>query len=134
MNPATQGRLRDHYDHPRNVGSLQTGDPNVSTATVKAKECGDLLRLQIRLAVDGKVIRDAKFKAFGCGPSIASGSFVTEWLKGRTLEEASRFNPTTLIDELGLTTEQTHCARLVKDAIDALLADARRQHPARLRR
>ncbi len=122
-------KLIDHYEHPRNVGSLDKNDPEVGTGLVGAPACGDVMKLQIK--VDGQgVIQDAKFKTFGCGSAIASSSLVTEWVKGKTLEEALRIKNTDVAQELNLPPVKIHCSVLAEDAIRAAITDYRKKHGA----
>jgi len=108
-------QVLDHYEHPRNVGSLDKSDPNVGTGMVGAPACGDVMKLQIQ--VDKNVIVDAKFKTYGCGSAIASSSLVTEMLKGKTLDEAQNIKNTTIVEELALPPVKIHCSVLAEDAI-----------------
>src|SRR5262245_5413031 len=113
----------DHYDHPRNVGSLDKKARNVGTGIVGAPECGDVMKLQIQVdEATGKIV-DAKFKTFGCGSAIASSSLATEWMKGKTLDEASAIKNTDIVQELSLPPVKIHCSVLAEDAIKAALAD-----------
>lgn len=118
-------QVLDHYENPRNVGSLDKSDPSVGTGIVGAPSCGDVLKLQIR--VDDGVITDARFKTYGCGSAIASSSLVTEWLKGRTLEEAAAIKNTAIAEELALPPVKIHCSILAEDAIKAAIDDYRRK-------
>jgi nitrogen fixation NifU-like protein len=111
----------DHYENPRNVGNLDKDAKNVGTGMVGAPACGDVMRLQIQ--VDDGVITDAKFKTYGCGSAIASSSLLTEWVKGRTLEEASQIKNTDIAEELALPPVKIHCSVLAEDAIKAAIAD-----------
>ena len=120
---AYSNKVLDHYNHPRNVGSLDKARPDVGTGVVGAPECGDVMKLQIQ--VEGDRIVDAKFKTFGCGSAIASSSLATEWLKGRTLDEASRIKNTEIVQELSLPPVKIHCSVLAEDAIKAAIADYR---------
>ena len=113
---AYSDRVLDHYENPRNVGSLDVQDPQVGTGMVGAPACGDVMRLQIRVDEDG-VIADARFKTYGCGSAIASSSLVTEWLKGRTLDQALEIQNTDIADELALPPVKLHCSVLAEDAI-----------------
>jgi nitrogen fixation NifU-like protein len=119
-------KVIDHYNNPRNVGSLDKNDPGVGTGIVGAPECGDVMKLQIR--VDEGVIVDAKFKTFGCGSAIASSSLATEWLKGRTVNEAMQIKNTDIVNELHLPPVKIHCSVLAEDAIKAALEDYRKKH------
>jgi nitrogen fixation NifU-like protein len=111
----------DHYENPRNVGKLDKNDPSVGTGLVGAPACGDVLQLQIK--VENDVITDAKFKTYGCGSAIASSSLVTEWLRGKTLEQAGEIKNTEIAQELALPPVKIHCSILAEDAIKAALAD-----------
>ena len=117
-------KVLDHYEHPRNVGSLDKADPNVGTGIVGAPECGDVMKLQIRVNEQG-VIEDAKFKTFGCGSAIASSSLATEWVKGKTIDEALEIKNTDIVNELSLPPVKIHCSVLAEDAIRAALKDYR---------
>lgn len=117
-------KVLDHYNNPRNVGSLETSDPSVGTGLVGAPECGDVMKLQIRVADDGK-IEEAKFKTFGCGSAIASSSLATEWLKGRTLDEAMEIENVQIAEELALPPVKIHCSVLAEDAIRSAIEDYR---------
>ena len=121
-------KVIDHYNNPRNVGSLDKGDPNVGTGIVGAPECGDVMKLQIKVNLDTGVIEDAKFKTFGCGSAIASSSLATEWLKGKTVDEASKIKNTDIVNELKLPPVKIHCSVLAEDAIKAALSDYREKH------
>ena len=114
-------KVIDHYEHPRNVGSLDKSDDNVGTGIVGAPACGDVMKLQIK--VENGVITDAKFKTYGCGSAIASSSLATEWLKGKTIEEAQKIKNTDIVQELNLPPVKIHCSVLAEDAIKAALAD-----------
>jgi nitrogen fixation protein NifU and related proteins len=116
-------KVLDHYTHPRNVGSLDKADPNVGTGLVGAPECGDVMKLQMRINPDTRVIEEAKFKTFGCGSAIASSSLATEWVKGRTVEEALAINNTDIVRELSLPPVKIHCSVLAEDAIKAAIAN-----------
>jgi nitrogen fixation NifU-like protein len=113
--------LRDHYEHPRHVGSLRATDPDVITVHVSARDCGDQMRLQARITQADELIEDAKFKVFGCGAAIASASFTTDWLSGRTVEQAASFDARIVIDALELMDEHRHCADLATDAVRSLV-------------
>jgi nitrogen fixation NifU-like protein len=115
-------KLIDHYENPRNVGSLDKNDPEVGTGLVGAPACGDVMKLQIRVNEQG-VIEDAKFKTFGCGSAIASSSLVTEWVKGKTVDEALAIKNTDVAEELNLPPVKIHCSVLAEDAIRAAVAD-----------
>ena len=115
-------KLIDHYENPRNVGSLDKNDPGVGTGLVGAPACGDVMKLQIRVNEAG-VIEDAKFKTFGCGSAIASSSLATEWLRGRTVDDAAKIKNTDIVNELKLPPVKIHCSVLAEDAIKAALQD-----------
>ena len=114
-------KVLDHYNHPRNVGSMDKSSNRVGTGIVGAPECGDVMKLQIE--VEGDIIVDAKFKTFGCGSAIASSSLATEWIKGKTLEEAGKINNTHIVKELSLPPVKIHCSVLAEDAIKAAIKD-----------
>ena len=116
-------KVLDHYSNPRNVGSFSQADPHVGTGLVGAPECGDVLKLQIFVNPDTGVIEDAKFKTFGCGSAIASSSLATEWLKGKTVEEAKDIRNTSIVEELSLPPVKVHCSVLAEDAIKAAIKD-----------
>jgi nitrogen fixation NifU-like protein len=118
-------KVLDHYNNPRNVGSLDKADPNVGTGIVGAPECGDVMKLQIKVNPITSIIEDAKFKTFGCGSAIASSSLATEWMKGKTLEEASAIKNTEIVEELALPPVKIHCSVLAEDAIKAAIQDLR---------
>ena len=115
-------KVLDHYENPRNVGSMDKNDPNVGTGLVGAPACGDVMRLQVKISDDGK-IEDAKFKTFGCGSAIASSSLVTEWVKGKSVDEAMTIKNTQIAKELALPPVKIHCSVLAEDAIKAAIAD-----------
>ena len=117
-------KLMDHYEHPRNVGTLDVKDDNVGTGMVGAPACGDVMRLQIKVNDEG-VIEDAKFKTYGCGSAIASSSLVTEWVKGKTLDEAGQLTTAAIAEELALPPVKIHCSILAEDAIKAAINDYR---------
>jgi nitrogen fixation NifU-like protein len=119
-------KVIDHYNNPRNVGSLDKKDPTVGTGVVGAPECGDVMKLQIKISPQG-VIEDAKFKTFGRGSAIASSSLATEWLKGKTLDEAAQIKNTDIVQELALPPVKIHCSVLAEDAIKAALADVKKK-------
>ncbi len=112
----------DHYENPRNVGTLDKNDTSVGTGLVGAPACGDVMKLQIKVSAEG-VIEDAKFKTFGCGSAIASSSLVTEWIKGKTVDEAGSIKNTTIAQHLALPPVKIHCSILAEDAIKAAIAD-----------
>ncbi len=116
-------KVVDHYERPRNVGSMDKNDPTVGTGVVGAPECGDVMKLQIKVNPQTGVIEDAKFKTFGCGSAIASSSLATEWLKGRTLEQAESIKNTEIVQELSLPPVKIHCSVLAEDAIKAAVHD-----------
>ncbi|MCH7985626.1 MAG: Fe-S cluster assembly scaffold IscU [Acidobacteria bacterium] len=120
---AYSDKVLDHYKNPRNVGSLAKDDPNVGTGLVGAPECGDVMKLQMKINPETEVIEDAKFKTFGCGSAIASSSLATEWIKGKTLEEALTIKNTEIVKELNLPPVKIHCSVLAEDAIKAAIAD-----------
>jgi nitrogen fixation NifU-like protein len=119
---AYSDKLIDHYENPRNVGSLDKSDPDVGTGLVGAPACGDVMKLQIKVNDQG-IIEDAKFKTFGCGSAIASSSLVTEWVKGKTVEDALRIKNTDVAQELNLPPVKIHCSVLAEDAIKAAVGD-----------
>ena len=121
---AYSDKLLDHYENPRNVGKLDAGDDNVGTGMVGAPACGDVMRLQIRVNDEG-VIEDAKFKTYGCGSAIASSSLLTEWVKGKKLDEAAQIKNTEIAEELALPPVKIHCSVLAEDAIKAAVKDLR---------
>ena len=120
-------KVLDHYNNPRNVGSFDTSDTTVGTGIVGAPECGDVMKLQLKINADG-VIEDAKFKTFGCGSAIASSSLATELVKGKTLEEALQLQNTDIVEELALPPVKIHCSVLAEDAIKAAIADYRQKN------
>ncbi|MFS1524228.1 Fe-S cluster assembly scaffold IscU [Microbulbifer sp. 2304DJ12-6] len=121
---AYSDKVIDHYEHPRNVGRLDDKADNVGTGMVGAPACGDVMRLQIRVS-DAGVIEDAKFKTYGCGSAIASSSLLTEWVKGKTIDEAERIKNTAIAEELALPPVKIHCSVLAEDAIKAAVRDIR---------
>lgn len=123
---AYSDKVVDHYENPRNVGSFDKSDESVGTGLVGAPACGDVMRLQIK--VEDGVITDARFKTYGCGSAIASSSLVTEWVKGRTLDEASTIKNMDIATELALPPVKIHCSILAEDAIKSAIADYRRKH------
>ena len=124
---AYSAEVLDHYENPRNVGSLDKTDPAVGTGMVGAPACGDVMKLQIRVDENG-IISDARFKTYGCGSAIASSSLVTEWVKGKTLEEAGTIKNTAIAQELALPPVKIHCSILAEDAIKAANEDYRKKH------
>ena len=123
-------KVLDHYENPRNVGSMDKDDPNVGTGLVGAPACGDVMRLQIRVDDDG-IIEDAKFKTFVCGSAIASSSLASEWIKGKSLDEAYKIENVHIVDELNLPPIKVHCSVLAEDAIKSAIADFRAKQEAR---
>ena len=119
---AYSDKVLDHYEIPRNVGTLDKDDPHVGTGMVGAPACGDVMKLQIKVSDDG-IIEDAKFKTYGCGSAIASSSLVTEWLKGKTLDQASEIKNSAIAEELALPPVKIHCSVLAEDAIKSAIAD-----------
>ena len=117
-------KVIDHYENPRNVGSFDKTDPQVATGMVGAPACGDVMRLQLKISADG-IIEDAKFKTYGCGSAIASSSLVTEWVKGKSIDEAGEIKNTTIAEELALPPVKIHCSILAEDAIKAAIEDYR---------
>lgn len=124
---AYSDKVLDHYQNPRNVGNFDDKSKNVGTGMVGAPACGDVMRLQIKVTDDG-VIEDAKFKTYGCGSAIASSSLLTEWVKGKTLSEASEIRNTDIVEELALPPVKIHCSVLAEDAIQAAIKDWRSKH------
>ncbi len=124
---AYSDKVVDHYNNTRNVGSLDKKDSTVGTGVVGAPECGDVMKLQVKISEDG-VIEDAKFKTFGCGSAIASSSLATEWLKGKTVDEAQEIKNTQIVEELNLPPVKIHCSVLAEDAIKAALNDYREKN------
>jgi len=120
-------KVLDHYENPRNVGALNKDDESVGTGMVGAPACGDVMKLQIKVGADG-VIEDAKFKTYGCGSAIASSSLVTEWVKGKTLDEALAIKNTQIAEELALPPVKIHCSILAEDAIKAAVQDYKAKH------
>jgi nitrogen fixation NifU-like protein len=124
---AYSNKVLDHYEHPRNVGSFEKGDDQVGTGMVGAPACGDVMKLQIKVGENG-VIQDARFKTYGCGSAIASSSLVTEWVKGKTLDEAMDIKNTDIAEELALPPVKIHCSILAEDAIKAAVSDYKQKH------
>jgi len=122
---AYSNKVIDHYENPRNVGTFDKGDKGVGTGLVGAPACGDVMRLQIKVNDEG-IIEDAKFKTFGCGSAIASSSLVTEWIKGKSVDEAGLIRNTQIAEELSLPPVKIHCSVLAEDAIKAAIADYRK--------
>jgi nitrogen fixation NifU-like protein len=127
---AYSSKVIDHYENPRNVGSLPKEDPHVGTGLVGAPECGDVVKLQVRVNPETGVIDDAKFKTFGCGSAIASSSLATEWLKGKTVEQALAIKNTDIVNELSLPPVKIHCSVLAEDAIKAAISDYKKKQEA----
>ena len=123
-------KVIDHYENPRNVGTLDKADPNVGTGLVGAPTCGDVMRLQLKISDEG-VIEDAKFKTFGCGSAIASSSLVTEWVKGKSVDQAMEISNKDVARELALPPVKIHCSVLAEDAIKAAVADFKKKREAR---
>jgi nitrogen fixation NifU-like protein len=119
---AYSDKVIDHYENPRNVGSFDKNDPSVGTGMVGAPACGDVMKLQIKVNEDG-IIEDAKFKTYGCGSAIASSSLVTEWVKGKTLDQAQQIKNSAIAEELALPPVKIHCSILAEDAIKAAISD-----------
>jgi nitrogen fixation NifU-like protein len=122
-------KLLDHYENPRNVGSFDKDDEGLGTGMVGAPACGDVMKLQIKVGKDG-IIEDAKFKTYGCGSAIASSSLVTEWVKGKTVDQALQIKNTQIAEELALPPVKIHCSILAEDAIKAAVADYKAKHDA----
>jgi nitrogen fixation NifU-like protein len=127
---AYSDKVLDHYTNPRNVGSMDKNAAEVGTGLVGAPECGDVMKLQIKVNPDTKVIEDAKFKTFGCGSAIASSSLATEWVKGKTVDEALTIKNTDIVRELSLPPVKIHCSVLAEDAIRAAIRDWRKKNDA----
>ena len=125
-------KVIDHYENPRNVGTLDKDSPDVGTGLVGAPACGDVMRLQLKVNPITNVIEDAKFKTFGCGSAIASSSLATEWVKGKTVDEAMALNNTQMLDELSLPPVKIRCSVLAQDAIKSAIADFRRKQAERV--
>ncbi len=123
-------KVIEHYENPRNVGSLDKNSPDVGTGLVGAPECGDVMKLQIKVNPETTVIEDAKFKTFGCGSAIASSSLATEWMKGKTLDEAMAIKNTDIVEELALPPVKIHCSVLAEDAIKAAIQDLKKKADA----
>ena len=124
---AYSNKVIDHYENPRNVGSLPKDDVNVGTGLVGAPECGDVMKLQVKVNPQTGIIDDAKFKTFGCGSAIASSSLATEWLKGKTVDEALAIKNTDIVNELSLPPVKIHCSVLAEDAIKAAISDYKKK-------
>ncbi len=127
---AYSDKVIDHYENPRNVGSFDKGDASVGTGMVGAPACGDVMKLQIKVNPDTGVIEDARFKTYGCGSAIASSSLVTEWVKGKTLDEATHIKNSAIAQELALPPVKIHCSILAEDAIKAAVNDYKARHGA----
>src|ERR1700680_4042488 len=127
---AYSDKVVEHYNNPRNVGSLPKQDPNVGTGLVGAPECGDVMKLQMRINPETQVIEEAKFKTFGCGSAIASSSLATEWEKGKTVNEGVSIKNTDIVRELSLPPVKIHCSVLAEDAIKAAIGDWKKKHGA----
>jgi nitrogen fixation NifU-like protein len=127
---AYSDKVLDHYNNPRNVGALDKRDPNVGTGMVGAPECGDVMKLQLKVDPGTGIIEDARFKTFGCGSAIASSSLATEWLKGKTLDQALTIKNTDIVNELSLPPVKIHCSVLAEDAIRAAIADYQKKNAA----
>ena len=125
---AYSDKVIDHYENPRNVGSFPKDDPTIGTGMVGAPACGDVMKLQIKVDDDTGIITDAKFKTYGCGSAIASSSLVTEWLKGKTLDQAGTIKNSRIAEELALPPVKIHCSILAEDAIKAAVDDYRNRH------
>jgi nitrogen fixation NifU-like protein len=128
---AYSDKVIDHYEHPRNVGTLDKEDASVGTGLVGAPACGDVMRLQLRINPETEIIEDAKFKTFGCGSAIASSSLVTEWVKGKSVDEAMALKNTQIVEELNLPPVKIHCSVLAEDAIKSAIADFRKKQAER---
>ena len=124
---AYSDKVLEHYERPRNIGSLDSGDSSVGTALVGAPECGDVMKLQIKVDKDEKII-DAKFKTFGCGSAIASSSLATEWVKGKSIDEANTIQNVDIVEELSLPPVKIHCSVLAEDAIKGAIHDYRKKN------
>ncbi|KLV05996.1 scaffolding protein [Photobacterium aquae] len=120
-------KVIDHYENPRNVGSFDNNDKNVGSGMVGAPACGDVMKLQIKVSEEG-IIEDAKFKTYGCGSAIASSSLITEWVKGKTLDEAASIKNSAIAEELELPPVKVHCSILAEDAIKAAVSDYKKKH------
>ena len=124
-------KVLDHYNHPRNVGTLDKDDPTVWTGMVGAPECGDVMKLQLKVNTETGVIEDAKLKTFGCGSAIASSSLATEWVKGKTVDEALEIKNSEIVNELSLPPVKIHCSVLAEDAIKAAIEDYKKKQATR---
>jgi nitrogen fixation protein NifU and related proteins len=123
-------KVIDHYENPRNVGSMDKNSPDVGTGMVGAPECGDVMKLQVKVNPETGIIEDAKFKTFGCGSAIASSSLATEWLKGKTVDQALEIKNTDIVNELSLPPVKIHCSVLAEDAIKAAIGDYKKKQPS----
>ena len=130
---AYSDKVIDHYENPRNVGSLDKSSKDVGTGMVGAPECGDVMKLQVKVNPDTGVIEDAKFKTFGCGSAIASSSLATEWLKGKTVDQALEIKNTDIVNELALPPVKIHCSVLAEDAIKAAIGDYKQKQASTVR-
>jgi nitrogen fixation NifU-like protein len=128
---AYSNKVIDHYENPRNVGTMDKDDESVGTGLVGAPACGDVMRLQIKVNPETQVVEDAKFKTFGCGSAIASSSLVTEWVKGKTIDEAMALQNSAIVEELNLPPVKIHCSVLAEDAIKSAIADFRKKQAER---
>lgn len=128
---AYSDKVIDHYENPRNVGTLDKEDPSVGTGLVGAPACGDVMRLQLKINPDTQVVEEAKFKTFGCGSAIASSSLVTEWVKGKTVDEAMTLDNSAIVEELNLPPVKIHCSVLAEDAIKSAIGDFRKKQASR---
>ena len=128
---AYSDKVIEHYEKPRNVGTLDKEDPTVGTGLVGAPACGDVMRLQIKVDPETGIVEDAKFKTFGCGSAIASSSLVTEWVKGKTLDEVMQIKNSDIVEELNLPPVKIHCSVLAEDAIKSAIEDYRKKREAR---
>ena len=127
---AYSDKVVDHYENPRNVGAFAKDEADVGTGMVGAPACGDVMKLQIKVNPTTQIIEDAKFKTYGCGSAIASSSLVSEWVKGKTLDEAAQLKNSQIAEELALPPLKIHCSILAEDAIKAAVADYKEKHPA----
>ena len=128
---AYSDKVLDHYNNPRNVGSFDKNDPHVGTGMVGAPECGDVMKLQLKVNPETGVIEEAKFKTFGCGSAIASSSLATEWVKGKTVDQALEIKNTDIVNELALPPVKIHCSVLAEDAIKAAVADYKKKQDSK---
>ncbi len=128
---AYSDKVLDHYNNPRNVGSMDKANPDVGTGMVGAPECGDVMKLQVKVNPVTGIIEDAKFKTFGCGSAIASSSLVTEWVKGKTIDEAMTLKNSQIVEELNLPPVKIHCSVLAEDAIKSAIADFRKKQQSK---